>query len=224
MTGIGNRVMGFTLIGILYFILCAHAPAEERAIPTLSVNFNGTISDTIKKATPVVADHIQFVEGKDDKGILLDKNAFVSFDTKEIIDAKRGAIEFWFKPDWNINEDSTRFLVTDNRQHFRILKSKWSTIGLQMFTDDWKGGLNIFVTSPEWKAGTWHYVKADWDIEGETVLTVDDKTVKGWFTMGASKFTFGTRLNLGGVKIAGNEQSEAGGVMDDLKVFKYTDE
>ncbi|HOJ30916.1 MAG TPA: hypothetical protein PK165_02655 [bacterium] len=203
-------------LGIL-ICFCSIAIAEENMMKTLAIEFEDTLTDTCGH-NPVIAKNIKFVEGKTGKGIVLDKDAVLAFETKNLLTSKRGIIDFWFNPYWDGVEKKTRFLMVDDENHFQIMKTEYGTICFRIFTDDWQNGLLLSIPVNNWKQGEWHHIIVDWDIEGETVLKIDQQVSKGWIKSGTSTITLGKTIFFGPSRYA-NTDSVANGIIDQLMMF-----
>jgi len=204
------------VLGAIIFF-CSIAIAEEGMTKSLAIEFEDTLTDT-SGHSPVLAKNIKFVEGKSGKGVMLDAETVLAYETKGILTSKVGVIDFWFKPNWDGMEKKTRFLMVDDENHFQIMKTEYGSICFRIFTDDWKNGLLLNIPVNNWKPGQWHHIIVDWDVEGETVLQIDQQVAKGWVKLGGSTVTLGKTIFFGPSRNA-SADSVANGTIDQLLMF-----
>jgi len=208
------------VVGGIFLAVSFSIEAAEVPVITLSVNFEDTTTDN-SGIKPVEAENIRYVEGKTGKGIIVDKETVLSYPTKDLLTNKAGAIQFWFKPNWQPDEKQTRFILNDSESHLRLGKNEWGYIFFQMFRDDWKECLLLKVDISKWKQNEWHFIRIEWDLEEQSQLTVDSNTVKGWATLGESKFTLGTKMYIGSPPSKQASDKSANGIIDELQFIMF---
>jgi hypothetical protein len=154
-----------------------------------------------------------FLPGRHGQGVLVDNNDTLSYTATGNIASTQGAVEFWFRPNWNGDDggNHTLFWWGEDPVFFHLRKDGISNLVFDRFFDGGSCGAPVNVA--DWKAGEWHHLAFTW--EGTAmVLYVDGRVVaqaicEGVANPGASSFYVGSG-------IGGNQSVD--GIIDEFRI------
>lgn len=194
---------------------CADQPAE--LVPRVSLQFEGS-ADESQGRVATRSENLEFAPGKEGQGLLVlaGSKTLLACPTKEWFNPKRGAVELWFRPRWGGDDKELRWLLTDSDGRWRLVKDQWGAIVFVVDHSGWQPALTLSVDIASWRADEWHRVRAEWDMDGEAVLQVDDRsaTVRPSYR--------GATLVVGGELLLGADHRgspSADGVFDSVTFF-----
>lgn len=152
---------------------------------SLLLPFDGDLLDP-DGATPILSAGLAFTEGRFGQALLVragDRLWYAAGD----FDARRGGVEFWFRPDWP-GASRERHVLLEIGDPAREPEDEQRSYRLRLAHE--AGGLYVWVTDFEdidkaawaevadWQAGTWHHIAATWE-EGRLSLFVDGRLAWG---------------------------------------------
>jgi sugar lactone lactonase YvrE len=186
-------------------------PYEPDAHTLLLLHLDGSYDGA--QGEPGTSNGTTFVTGRYGKGALVDGNDTLSYTASGNITFTQGAVEFWFRPNWNGDDggNHTLFWWGEDPVFFHLRKDGISNLVFDRFFDGGSCGAPINVA--DWKAGEWHHLAFTW--EGtDMVLYVDGRVVaqtvcEGVANPGASIFYIGSGI--------GGDQS-VDGIIDEFRV------
>lgn len=147
-------------------------PYDDDARTALLLHFDGSLQGV--DGTPGEGENLSFAAGHTGQGVRIGDGARLSYPTRGHFNAREGALEFWFKPDWDgaeadwpvffellnadpdlpaqavllLNYDNNDFLSPGNNLMANLANNE---------TSIWAGGW-----TPTWQAGEWYHIGMVW--------------------------------------------------------------
>ncbi len=157
-----------------------------------------------------------FDTGKKNDGVVIKTNNVLTYSTVKNIDPNKGTVDFWVKPYWNGNDDSSHYFIDvgESKDSNRI--SIYKNFGNRLVFDLIDGAGNINTVSADvssWKANVMHNIRTTWR-SNEIMLYVDGVLV-------GSDLSVNVPSSLGNDLFIGSNMdkvSQATAVIDELSI------
>ena len=126
----------------------------------------------------------------------------------------QGAVEFWFKPNWDGTNTTTRYFLACGppfNNGFQIVKDGANNLRFMRWRGASEAGLGYNIAS--WKAGEWHHIAVTWTTNAEALYVDSLSRASGSFI--AMPDTLAATLYVGS-DTSGNSQAD--GVIDEFRI------
>ena len=131
---------------------------------------------------------MRFVPGKSGRGVLISREeSILTYPIVDRMDAIRGAVAFWFRPNWGADDAEHHTLLASIDGRWHLLRTRHGNLAFNYADGPWQPE-NVFklhTSVKSWNAGEWHHIRLEWDMDGESRLIVDgDLAATKWSVLG----------------------------------------
>lgn len=185
-------------------------PVDENT--RLLLHFDGNVSGA--QGENGTTTRTSFTGGKYGLGVLITNTASLTFPTAGNLERDAGALEFWFRPNWNGNDGVTHFFLDSGAAFvngFRVVKDGANNLRFMLWRGSRESGVGYGIGS--WQTGQWHHVAVTWTTN-QIALYVDGQQ-RSSSTNLALPDALATTMYIGSSASAG---SQANGVFDEFRI------
>lgn len=187
-------------------------PYETDAKTLLLLHLDGSFNGA--DGEPGTPQGVTFTEGYFGSAALFDNMDRLTYDTAGNLEREAGALEFWFRPDWNGSDNLNYVLFEVGDGWFnrlRVAKDGANNLRLMVWDSSTEYGVATNVAS--WQAGEWHHIAATW--QGSTLQLFVDGVLRDRTENAGVPDTLANSLVVGA---ANNEPQWAHGTIDELRI------
>lgn len=160
------------------------------------------------------ASNTSFTAGQYTDGVLITGTGRLTFPSSDNISRDQGAVEFWFKPNWDGTNTTARYFLANGvpfNNGFQIVKDGANNLRFMRWRGASEDGIGYNISS--WKANEWHHIAVTWTTNA-VALYVDGQSR-------ASKSTIPFADQLAATLYIGSSSSgtsQADGVFDEFRI------
>jgi len=178
---------------------------------------------------------VALAPGRFGQGVFLKRkipSLALSYETRDNFPLKEGAIEFWFRAEWDgtwrepdgpphcQGRPTVHFVVTSGSPTgFRLVKTQYNVYDFHYARNYDRSNAQVQTLVHPWKKGAWQFYAVSWDVdEARLFLNGRLMAVSGRWKPGAA---IGPRLVLGAARYGIGRFGGAWGTFDDLRISDH---
>lgn len=197
-------------LGFLLFINTSNLIFAQNLI--FEAGFNNTLEST-EGESPKNTANVDFTAGFFAEGVLMQQGAILQYDVLNNIQANKGSMSLWVKPNWTPGDTLRRIFVVESNPVFEFHVDESSSLVLAMFSDKIETRV-VSGDASNWNATDWHFLVFNWD-QTKVEIFVDGVKISET-EVGFEIPTFETGVfNVGSI---GGWDSFSG-TLDELKIY-----